>query len=123
MVTDKNKTSAGNSVGSTGNSDLSNMFVHHVFFWLKEPDNKARISKFRNELNKLISIETIRYKHIGVPAETNREVIENTYQFSLLVIFDNKEGHDIYQEHEKHLLFIEKCEDLWEKVQVYDSCN
>ncbi len=105
----------------TINPDLSSMFVHHVFFWLKAPDNKEALNKCRKELEKLVSIESIRFKHIGVPAETSREVIDNTYQFSLLVIFDNKEGHDIYQEHEKHKAFIEECHDLWERVLVYDS--
>ena len=103
------------------NADLSKMFVHHVFFWLKEPQNKAHLRKFRAELNKLVTIETIRYSHVGVPAKTKRKVIDSSYQFSLLTIFDSKKDHDIYQEHEIHLQFIDKCEDLWKKVLVYDS--
>lgn len=105
------------------NTDLSPSFVHHVFFWLKEPDNLTAMETCRKELKKLVTIESIRFHHIGVPADTSREVIDNTYQFSLLVIFDNKEGHDIYQEHAKHKEFIDECRDLWERVLVYDSWN
>ena len=111
------------SACSNRNSDLSQLFVHHVFFWLKEPDNKEAMDKCKHELNRLVTIETIRFKHVGEPADTDREVIDNSYQFSLLLIFDNKKGHDIYQEHEKHKIFIEECKDLWENVLVYDSWN
>lgn len=108
---------------SSENADLSQMFVHHVFFWLKEPENKEAMDSLRLGLQRLVTIETIRYTHIGVPADTNREVIDSSYQFSLLLIFENKEGQDIYQEHEKHKTFIADCSDLWEKVLVYDSWN
>ncbi len=108
---------------SVQNTDLSQMFVHHVFFWLKEPGNKEAMEKCRRELDRLVTIETIRYKHVGVAAPTDREVIDNTYQFSLLVIFDDEKGHDVYQEHQKHKVFIEECSQLWERVVVYDSWN
>jgi hypothetical protein len=101
-------------------SGIEKMFVHHVFFWLKEPENSEIRERFENELQELATIETIRYKHIGRPAATRREVIDSSYTFSLLVIFDDKVGQDIYQEHQIHLTFIENCKDLWEKVLVYD---
>lgn len=123
MKLSKNKILSNVSVNHKEISDLSKMFVHHVFFWLKEPENQAHMQKFKRELERLVLVETIRFKHIGIAAGTDREVIDSSYQFSLLVIFDNKEGHDIYQEHEKHLKFIAECEDLWDRVLVYDSRN
>lgn len=121
MKASKNISKANVSKKQKGNSEFSKMFVHHVFFWLKDPQNKAHTRKFKTELKKLVAVETIRYSHIGIPAKTNRKVIDSSYQFSLLTIFDNKKDHDIYQEHEIHLQFIDKCEDLWKKVLVYDS--
>jgi hypothetical protein len=108
---------------STQNTDLSNKFVHHVFFWLKEPDNKEAVEKCRQGLEKLVTIDTIRYKHIAMPANTSREVIDSSYQFSLLTVFDDEAGHNVYQEHETHQEFIRDYSDLWERVLVYDSCN
>ena len=102
-------------------ADMSGKFMHHVFFWLKQADNDKTRNDFREALVKLASIETVRYKHIGTPASTNREIIDTTYTFSLLVIFDDEEGHDIYQEHPIHDEFREKYADLWEKVQIYDT--
>ena len=101
--------------------DMSGMFMHHVFFWLKEADDEKIKSDFRDALHKLASIETIRYKHIGTPAPTNREIIDNTYTFSLLVIFDDEKGHDIYQQHPIHDEFREKYADWWSRVQIYDT--
>lgn len=121
MKQDKSNTSARRPNGRRENSDLTGMFVHHVLFWLKEPENKVHLEKFKKELHQLLSIETIRFSHIGVPAATNRKVIDSSYQYSLLVIFDDRKGHDIYQDHDKHHKFIAECGDLWETVLVYDS--
>ncbi len=62
-------------------------------------------------------------KHIGKPAKTNREVIDNTYTYSLVLSFKNKEMQDKYQTEPGHLKFIQESEALWEKVLVYDSEN
>jgi hydroxypyruvate isomerase len=100
---------------------MEQYFIHHVFFWLKEPDNKEVRAKFQEALKVLISVETIVDYHIGVPAPTNRDVIDNSYTYSLLVTFKNKKDQDIYQTHPTHLKFIDDCGDLWDKVVVYDS--
>ena len=98
-------------------------FVHHVYFWLKKPVSRESGMKFENGLKQLVTIETIVGKHIGKPATTNRGVIDSSYSYSLLLTFKNKEDQDIYQTHPTHLKFIEECEELWEKVVVYDSVS
>lgn len=100
---------------------LGSAFIHHVFFWFKQPVTSEVRSKFENALNDLVKVETIIDYHLGIPAATNRDVIDNSYTYSLLVIFKNKEDQDIYQTHPIHLKFIEDCQDLWERVVVYDS--
>jgi Stress responsive A/B Barrel Domain len=98
-------------------------FVHHVYLWLKKPLSRESRMKFENGLKQLVTIETIVGKHIGTPATTNRGVIDSSYSYSLLLIFKNKEDQDIYQTHPTHLKFIEECEELWEKLMVYDSVS
>jgi hypothetical protein len=100
-----------------------NNFVHHVYFWFKKPVTVKSRNRFEKALKKLVSIETIAEKHIGIPASTRREVVDRSYTYSLLVTFKNKEDHDIYQSHPIHLEFIAECNDLWEKVVVYDSVS
>ncbi len=99
------------------------MFVHHVYFWLKNPASKEDHARLLKGLQTLTKIETIKTVHIGVPADTNRPVIDTSYQFSLLLIFDNRKDQDAYQNHPTHLKFVEECSNLWTKVIVYDSVN
>ena len=97
-------------------------FVHVVFFWLKNADNKKERKQFENNLNTFIKgIDYIRSTHVGTPAGTDRTVVDNSYTYCLIVSFDSKKDHDAYQEHGLHKKFIEDTAALWEKVQVYDS--
>ena len=99
------------------------LFIHHVFFWLKEPENQEVRQKFEKALNKLGGIEAISMLHIGTPADNNRDIIDNTYHYSLLMGFKSRKDHDIYQEHPIHDDFRNNYNDLWEKVLVYDSVD
>ena len=72
-------------------------------------------------LEKLSKVPQIRMVHIGVPASTNRSVIERGYSVSWLLFFDSLEEEEIYQKHPIHLKFVEDYAHLWEKVIVYDS--
>jgi hypothetical protein len=104
-------------------AETPSLFVHHVYFWLKNPSSKADHAKLLKGLQTLTAIEVIKTSHIGVPADTNRPVIEKSYQFSLLLIFNNRKDQDAYQTHPIHLKFVEDCSSLWTKVIVYDSVN
>ena len=96
-------------------------FLHMVFFWLKNDEAKTK-KLFLAELRKFIDhVDMIRSQHIGTPADTDREVIDNTYSFSLILSFESKKEHDAYQEHQLHKDFIANASSLWEKVLVYDS--
>jgi hypothetical protein len=99
------------------------MFVHHVYFWLKNAGSQEDQAHLLKGLQSLKKIETIKMSHIGVPADTNREVIDTSYQFSLMLIFDNRKDQDTYQNHPVHLKFVEDCSNLWTKVIVYDSVD
>jgi hypothetical protein len=105
-----------------GKSDnMDGNFVHVVFFWLKKEDEKTK-KAFMTELLKFIdNVDMIKSQHIGTPADTDREVIDNTWTFSLILSFNSKKEHDQYQEHQLHMDFIANASSLWEKVQVYDS--
>ena len=60
--------------------------------------------------------------HVGLPASTeDREVVDNSFSVTELLIFASEEDEAIYQSHPKHQDFIDKCGHLWERVLVYDS--
>lgn len=96
--------------------------VHHVFFWLKNRDSKEDLKQLLDGLRTLEKIETIRKLHIGVPASTEqRPVVDSSFSASEMMIFDDVEGQNVYQEHPIHKKFVETCSHLWEKVIVYDA--
>ncbi|MGK7395420.1 MAG: Dabb family protein [Candidatus Cyclobacteriaceae bacterium M3_2C_046] len=101
-----------------------NVFIHHVYFWLKKDLTSQQIEKFEQEgLKSLTTIETVKMSHIGVPASTNRSVIDTSYSYSLMLIFDSLADQEVYQKHPTHLKFVENFEDYWNRVVVYDSID
>ncbi len=96
-------------------------FVHHVYFWLKNLSSEADRNKLIEGLTALSKVPTIRSHHIGLPASTNRSVIERSYSVSWMLFFDNLEEEEVYQKHPIHLKFVEDYSHLWEKVIVFDS--
>lgn len=111
------------SLPSPVKPEMKNMFVHHVYFWLKEPSNAEAVKKFETALKKLVTIDSIHSFHLGRPAGTRREVIDSSYHYSLLVIFKDKKSQDIYQEHPIHDDFRKVNGELSAKVVVYDSVD
>jgi len=100
---------------------LKNTFTHHVHFWLKD---KADTAKLIEGLYSLVPIKSIRDIHIGVPADTTRDVIDRSYDVSLLILFDDKAAQDAYQDDPIHLLFVDNyAKPLAAKVVVQDSVN
>ena len=104
-------------------SAYQNVFIHHVFFWLKEPSRIEDLDQLVTGLKKLSTVKTIRRFHIGVPATTNRDVIERSYSVSWFVLFDSMEDEESYQTDPIHLKFVEECSHLWKKVVVHDSVD
>ena len=100
---------------------IQNTFVHHVFFWLKEPENQNARKQFEKGLSDLVKVPEIKSYHIGKPIESARDVVDDSFTYSYIAFFKNKEDQDIYQTHPIHLKFIEDCQHLWTKVIVYDA--
>jgi len=99
-------------------------YAHTVYFWLHHPDNAEDRKAFETSLSTFIDQSPyITTKHIGVPANTNRAVIDTTYTYSLLLTFKDKATQDLYQEEPAHKKFIAESSHLWSKVLIYDSEN
>jgi len=97
-------------------------FTHVVYFWLNEPENNEDRAAFETSLkNFLANSLYAKTNFIGVPAKTPRAVVDNSYTYSLILTFPSKEIQNKYQTEKAHLKFIAESENLWKKVQVYDS--
>ena len=108
---------------SSNTMSIENKFIHHVYFWLKNPDSKEDKAKLIEGLKKLSKVRTIKSFHIGKPAGTSRDVIDASYAISWFTMFDNSADQESYQKDPIHLKFVEECSPLWNKVIVYDSID
>lgn len=96
--------------------------VHHVFFWLKNPESKEDRAKLVEGVKTLSKVETVREIHVGVVANTEkRDVVDASWDVSELLFFDDLAGQSTYQTHPAHLDFIKNYGHLWKKVVVYDA--
>ncbi len=102
---------------------LNDIFIHHVFFWLKNPESREDKVNLIDGLQELSAVKTIKDFHIGEPADTDRDVIERTYSISWCVLFANAADQESYQTDPIHLEFIEKRSHLWSRVAVFDSTD
>src|SRR3982750_255398 len=103
--------------------EIKGIFIHHVYFWLKAPDNSKDKKLLIEGLKKLSAVQTIQRFHIGEAANTSRDVIDSSYSISWILIFNNAADQDSYQVDPLHLRFIEECKHLWKRVQVYDTID
>jgi hypothetical protein len=111
------------AANKTANMELKNVFIHHVYFWLNNPDSKDDLDKLKEGLTKLSKVKTIKQFHMGKPAGTSREVIDGTYAISWFTMFENGADQESYQKDPIHLKFVEDYSKLWKKVIVYDSID
>ena len=129
FISDSAKAAAGlGFITFTSNPEIAmtatkNVFVHHVYFWLSNPESADDLKKLLDGLQKLTRVKTIKMFHIGKPAGTNRDVIDGSYSASWLLLFENRADQDSYQTDPIHLKFVEECQHLWRKVVVYDSID
>lgn len=104
------------------NMSSSSLVIHQVFFWLKNPGSVADRKKLAAGLQKLSDIPEIKQLYIGFPASTEkREVVDNSWDVSELMFFNDLAAQKTYQDHPLHQAFIKEYAHLWEKVIVYDT--
>lgn len=96
------------------------MFVHCVYFWLRDDLNAADRERFVDGVTRLTSIESVRHGFAGTPADTDRPIIDRSYSYALVCVFDDRAAHDAYQAHPIHDEFRETCSTFWREVRIYD---
>ena len=99
------------------------MFLHAVYFWLRDDLTSAERARYEAGLRSLRGIEHVAQGWIGVPAATDRPVIERGYSRALVLAFADQAAHDAYQVHPVHDRFREECGTYWRRVQIFDSVS
>lgn len=99
------------------------MFIHAVYFWLRDGLTHAEEAQFSAGVTSLLAIESVKHGWVGVAASTDRPVIDRSYSRALVVVFADEAGHDAYQVDPIHDRFRDECHHLWTRVQIYDSVS
>jgi Stress responsive A/B Barrel Domain len=96
--------------------------AHMVYFKLKDSSGLNRAKLVAACKAYLSGHEgTVSFAVGTLAGDLNREVNDRGFDVSLHIVFANKDAHDKYQEHPRHLKFIEENKDNWAKVRVFDS--
>lgn len=105
-----------------GGDDLSGgIIVHSVYFWLNEGITEDEEKDFLNFFEALKKVPGIKSFYVGKPASTTqRDVVDNSFDYSLLVTFANMDDINTYEKHPDHLAAAEKYSKYWSKVAVRD---
>jgi len=99
------------------------MFIHAVYFWLRSGLSREDEARFDEGVRSLLGIEGAVQGYVGVPAPTDRPVIERGYSRSLILVFPDQRAHDAYQVHPVHDRFRDECGTFWSSVRIFDSIS
>lgn len=97
------------------------MFIHSVYFWLRDDLTAAERQSFEAGIRSLTAIDDVDRGFIGQPAPTDRPVIERGYTHALILIFADERAHDAYQVHPVHDRFREQCSGYWSGIRIFDT--
>ena len=96
--------------------------AHTVYFWLKDGLTDADRKSFEAGMKSLAGAPTVRRVFTGTPAATpSRGVVDNSFDYNLVLWFDDVAGHDAYQVSETHLKFVADHEAKFDVVKVFDN--
>ncbi len=97
------------------------MFSHVVIFWTK-PDVPEAAERLLAGADKYLRpCPGVVHYHCGQMADSHRDVVDQSYQVALNLVFENRAAQDAYQEHPLHVEFVEKIfKPNCERVVVYD---
>ena len=103
-------------------SDAQQKVAHIVYFPLKDKSEAAVSSLLDACRHYLTEHPGTDYFSVGtlVP-DLQREVNQQDFEVGLHVVFADRAAHDAYQVSERHVEFIERNRDNWERVRVFDS--
>ncbi|MBB4077689.1 hypothetical protein GGR28_000290 [Lewinella aquimaris] len=96
--------------------------AHTVYFWLHDGLTDAELKSFEQGMKSLQEAPSVLRAFVGKPATTpSRDVVDNSFDYSLVLWFDDVAAHDAYQISPTHLKFVEDHEAKFDVVKVFDN--
>lgn len=84
------------------------MFSHVVIFWTDPASATAADELIAGAEKYLRPIPGSLHFHCGRMVPSHRDVVDQSYQVALNLVFRDKESQDAYQVHPLHIEFVEK---------------
>ena len=102
-------------------ADEHSKIVHIVMIWLKEADNQKHIDDVINATTNLRDIPGIIEIRVGQSIESERLIVDDSFDVALYMIFSTKEDLERYLVHPKHVEAVKTIlQPLAKKILVYD---
>lgn len=120
VVSCQSKGETTNTNTPEGVTTLENPFIHTVYIWFKEGITDEQKAQMYADTEGLREIEVVRALYTGKPADTDRPIVERSYDYAIVVHFEDLAAHDSYQQHPTHLALLENHSALWERVMITD---
>ncbi len=100
------------------------MFSHVVIFWTKPEIPDATKALLAGAEKYLKPCPGVLHYHCGQMIPSHRDVVDQSYQVALNLVFEDKAAQDAYQEHPLHVEFVEKVfKPNCARVLVYDFAD
>lgn len=98
------------------------MLGHMVYFTLKDR-GQAAIDKLIADCRQYLTDHpgTVFFAVGTLVPDLRRPVNQTDFDVALQVVFQDRQAHDAYQVHPRHVQFIEANKANWEMVRVFDA--
>lgn len=97
------------------------LISHIVVFWLKEGINELQKKTIITNADTLNNIPGLQSFHIGKMIPSERDVVDNSYDFAFNMTFNSQKDLDSYISHSIHQEFVRiNIEPNIKQIKVYD---
>lgn len=94
---------------------------HIVICWLKNPNDVAATQKLISVTNSFSELPGIINISIGRAVPSDRPIVDDSFDITIIMTFENKAALDNYLRHPKHKEAVQEVlQPLTKKVLIYD---
>jgi hypothetical protein len=98
--------------------------THSVFFTLADSSDEKIQQLIDDAYKYLTTGDGLVSVHCGGRiTDLDRPVNDDQFHVALIVIFESREAHDVYQDLPDHLTFVERNKGNWAEVRVFDATS
>lgn len=97
--------------------------THVIVVWLNESGDATARSKFVKATEKLNNLPGVIHRHVAVVEESDRSVVDDTFDVLITVTFKNKAGLKSYLEHPEHKAVVSVFKTMVNRIVIYNSVS